>query len=126
MRGDTVFPIAPHFAAEQISRTRFKLDPGASETGGRALAEAHGRWRAKGDADHLVELRTVTVPADAGAGVVADDQGMREILGRQLGEIGSPLAEGQQPFRNRLAAGEAGMVEIVPPPKASGQPLAGP
>ena len=126
MRGDAVLPGAADLTAKQISRTRLEPGASASEGGCRPLAKAHDGGRSQRNAHNLVELRTVAVPADAGAKVVADDQGMGEIARLQSRESLGTHPRRIEPIRDFLGLSEAGIVEIVAPAEASRQPLARP
>ena len=58
--------------------------------------EAQAAGRAEGDADDLVVLRTVPMPADAGSGLVLGDQGLDDRRRRNAGEGGGAVAQGLQ------------------------------
>ena len=58
--------------------TAARAAPGPVETTGPAPPEAHRRRGAERDAEDMLERRPVAVPADPGAGIVADQQGLDE------------------------------------------------
>ena len=57
-----------------------------------ASPEPHRRRRPKRDADDMLEDRPISMPADASARIVADHQGLHEVIRREAGEPGRLLA----------------------------------
>lgn len=74
-RRDAVFPVGPGRAVEEVGRAWREIEMAALPPIRRPPPEAQAAGRAEGDADDLVVLRTVPMPADAGSGLVLGDQG---------------------------------------------------
>ena len=114
-----MFPLVPRFARERVDRAGGEEASGAVEaargTGRFAAAQAEGGGGFERDADHMFEHRPVAVPADAGAGVVAGDQGVDEVGLGQAGEPGGAGAQGKEEGGDRLRGAEARIVEVVAP-----------
>jgi hypothetical protein len=87
-------------------------------------AEAKRSFREQRDADHVAEHRPVAVPAEAGADLIFDQQGMDELVRRQAGEGGGLGAQRQEPVRHLFRFGEARAVESVLHPERDRPPLA--
>src|SRR4051794_13843565 len=101
-----------------IGGARSDLEADALEAGGEPLAKAQGRGRAERDSDDLIEYVAVAVPTDAGAGIVAGEQGVDEVVRFDAGKRRGRLANRLQPVWDRLRGRKAGVVEIVPPAEA--------
>ena len=93
-RRDAVLPIPSRLAREQVSRARLDLEAGAPE------AAAGTRWRKRSvagvferNADDLLEHIAVAVPADAGAGIVAREQDVDEVVRRDARESSGLVAQ---------------------------------
>jgi hypothetical protein len=71
----------------------------------------------------MFEHRPIAVPADPGADIVANEQCLNELIRLQMGEPCCVRAQREQPFRNRIAWGEAPRLEIVGPAKRHRQAL---
>lgn len=69
----------------------------------------------------MFKHRPVLVPADARAGVVADQQGLFELLGRETRESGGPSFQRLEPIRERIGRREPAGLEIIAPAERSGR-----
>src|SRR3984885_14191014 len=66
------------------------------------------------------------MPADAGAGIIPDEQRLNEVIDGRAGQLRGSLAQLQKPVRDRLCWRKAACVEVVTPPVGGRQPLAEP
>src|SRR3546814_10341316 len=69
-----MFPFVPDFAREMIEGAGRERERGTLEPGAGPAAQAQRHRCAERQADHMVEDRTVAVPADPGARRVGDEQ----------------------------------------------------
>src|SRR6185312_15976681 len=99
---DAVLPFPSRFARKQVGRARKDLETGAVESARAAPAESKRGGRGEGKADHPIEHVAVAVPANAGAGIVAGEQHVNEILGRLSRDRRRILAQRQEPGGYRL------------------------
>src|SRR5215472_10347124 len=74
----------------------------------------------------MLEDRPVAVPADGGAGVVADDERLDQLVGRKRREPRRPFAQGQEPVRDRIGRRQARIVKVVAPAEGARKPLSFP
>src|SRR5689334_1506766 len=74
----------------------------------------------------MLEDRPVTMPANSGARIVADQQRLYEVIRLEAGEPRRLLTQGQQPIRDRIGPAEGCCLEVVAPAKRGGQALSGP
>ena len=89
--------LLPRRAAEQIGRARLGEDPGPLPPRGRRGGGNAGCEGFKSEPPHhLAEHRLVPVPADARAGAIFVDQHLLERRGRDAGEAGDLLAQGDE------------------------------
>src|SRR3546814_8262151 len=93
-----MFPFVPDFAREMIEGAGRERERGTLEPGAGPAAQAQRHRCAERQADHMVEDRTVAVPADPGARRVSDEQRLDELFGCDAGELRSALAAFGQPI----------------------------
>ena len=93
MDGDAVLPSMPRLAGEMIDRPRRQLCRRPIETAGPATPEPQRRRRSERDAEDMLEHRPVSVPANPGTRVVADQQGLDEFARAQAGRTAPPSHE---------------------------------
>ena len=74
---------------------------------------AEGAGREQRDADHVVIVGPVAVPADRRAAPILGDECLLEAFGRQAGEGCGAIAQRQQKFRDRVCGLQAAAVVIV-------------
>src|ERR1700756_3343341 len=98
-----------------VDRSRCQQRRDAIETGAPPASKAHRRWCSERDAENMLEHWPVSMPADTGAWVVADQEGLDELVRLQVGEPRRLRTHRQQPIGNCLGRREAGVVEIIPP-----------
>ena len=79
---DAVLPSVPYLSCHVVDRPRHEADSDAVEPDRLATAEAHGRRRAKRHPDDMPEHRAVAMPANAGARIIANEQGLNEVIDR--------------------------------------------
>jgi hypothetical protein len=106
-----------------IDRPRRQERRCSIETAGLASPETHRRRGAERDAKDMLEHRPVSVPANSGTWVVADQKGLDEFGRLQAGELRRLHPQRQQPIGNRHGWGEAGIVEVVTPAVGGSKPL---
>lgn len=124
--GDAMFPFMPRFALEEIDGTRGKLCGDAFELPAIAPPEPHRSRLPKRYADHVLEHRAISVPADAGARIIADEQGLDEIVRPKARKMRRSPLYGQEPRGNRIGWRKLPGLEVIAPSKAAGEPLACP
>lgn len=113
-------------ACQTIDRTRRQLGPGSIEAFGPTPAKPHGRRSAERDPQDMLEDWPILVPADARAGIVADQQRLDELIGIKFGNSRGALAQRQQPVRYRRRGACFAGREIVAPAERRSKPLAFP
>src|SRR5271163_363737 len=74
----------------------------------------------------MPEHQPVSVPPNPGTRIVADQQGLDEFVRFQARKPRRLCPKRQQPIRDRLGRGEAGIVKVVSPAVGGGQPLTEP
>ena len=77
---DAVLPSVPRLSGHVVDRPRRKVDSDTVEPIRLATAEAHGRPRAERHPDDMPEDRAVAMPADTGGGIIANEQGLDEVI----------------------------------------------
>ncbi len=121
-----MLPFVPDFARKMIDRTRREWERRALELGAGAAAQAQRCGCAERQADHMVEDRTVAVPADPGARRIGDEERLDELFARDAGELCGPLAAPGQPRGDGIGRGEAAGGEIIGPAEGARPALARP
>src|SRR5581483_11634285 len=69
-RGDAVLPTRARLAVHQVERARLGIEREALPLVSLAAAKAEAAGAAQRNAEHLVEMRLVAMPADADADVI--------------------------------------------------------
>ena len=100
---DAVSPVAARRAAHQVSRARRGEDRGAVPSVGDLAAQAKRTGRQERDAGDGHGQRSVSMPADAGAGREFGDQGVAEASGGQSRERRHPIQQRNEEIRNAFA-----------------------
>ena len=102
-----------NLARQMINRARREFGLGSAEAAVGPLTQSKRRGIAERDANDVLEHRPVLVPADAAAGIVADQQGLDELIGREAGEGCGPRLHRLKPSRQRVGRREPAVLEIV-------------
>ena len=74
----------------------------------------------------MLVVRTVAVPANSRAGIVADEECLRQLAWTKLREVRRALAQRLKPVWDRLGNLQSSGVEVVAQTNGGGQPLAEP
>jgi hypothetical protein len=112
---NAVLPFVSSFAREMVDGSRRQQCRRPIKAARPASAEPHRRRRAERNADDMLEDGPITMPADPGARIVADHQGLHERVRSKSGKRRGLLAQRQQPIGDRIGRAEASGVEVVPP-----------
>ena len=92
-----MLPLVPRFATKVVNRSGSQLGGGTIEASSAAPAKSHCRGGTERDADNVLEHRTITMPADPGAGIVPNEQRLNQILRGYMCEPRRLRTQRQQP-----------------------------
>src|SRR5262249_38882059 len=93
---NAVLPLLAHLARQQIDGARCKREGAPLPALILRAAEPETGRRQQRDADHVLELRPVAMPADRRAGLVFADQDHADVVRLMPGPAGGAVAQGKQ------------------------------
>src|SRR3954454_2508421 len=105
-RRDAVLPLRPRLAVHHVKRARQGFERVALPSLAVASPEAEFTGRAERQAEDLVKVSFVAVPADPDADVIFGAEYLADAAVRQAGPCFDLTREGPHPVRNRLRLGE--------------------
>lgn len=119
-----MLPAVPHLATQQVKRAWRQRQGMALEPFGNPPPQSQQHLRTQRQAGDYAELRPVSMPTDARAGIIADQQSLDEPLGVETCKSAHLLAQRQQPRWERRRLVQPAPVEVVTVPERGRQPLA--
>src|SRR3546814_3955036 len=94
-----MLPLVPGFTSEVIDAARRERRTGPLELPVHTAAQPQAGRGTERDADDVLEHRAVLVPANAGTGIVANDQRLHDLARRQPRKLLRAGLERLQPDR---------------------------
>src|SRR6516162_2051773 len=100
---NAVLPAFAGFAVNQVKRARFGIEREALPSAAPAAAKAESAGAAERQAEDLVEMRLVAMPADADADIVVRAEHLPHACLRQIAEAFDRPRDRLEPVRDRVA-----------------------